>query len=295
AIDGINPHEKGFDYARCGGVTTVCVAPGSANPVGGAVTTIKTAGDVVDEMIVKKFVGVKAAFGENPKRVGRELKRAPWTRMSTAAQLRSALNGARNYMKKKKPRDVDLAHETIIPVLKRQLPLRVHAHRADDIATAVRIAEEFNVRIVLEHGTESHKIAGWLAKKNIPVIAGPGLGTPTKIESRDLTFKGLRVLDEAGVFFSITTDHPVVGIHSLLLCAIMATKEGIDEATALRAVTVNSAKILGIDRRVGSLEKGKDADVVVFSGDPFDARSRVEKTVINGDVVFDAARDQTPF
>jgi imidazolonepropionase-like amidohydrolase len=302
AIDAINPDEKGFEYARCGGVTTVCVTPGSANPVGGLATAIKTCGKVVDEMVIKEKVGVKAAFGENPKRVGRELNRAPYTRMSTAACLRAALVSARNYIankewarkKNKKMPDVDLANETLEPVLKRRLPLRVHAHRADDIVTAVRIAEEFGVRMVFEHGTEAHKIADWLATKKIPVVAGPALGTPSKIETQGLTFKALKKLDEAGVLYSITTDHPVVGIHVLLMCAIMAVKEGLSEAKALEAVTINPAKILGLEKRVGSLEAGKDADLVIFSGDPFDARSLVEKTIIDGKVVFDADTADTP-
>lgn len=303
AIDGINPFDKGFEYARCGGVTTVAVAPGSANPVGGAVTAIKTSGKVVDDMVIKNPVGIKAAFGENPKRVGRDQKRTPWTRMSTAALLRRALVKAQNYIKNKewaaknneRPPDRDLACESLIPVLRKELPLRVHAHRADDIATAVRIAEEFDINIVIEHGTEAYKIADWLSKKNIPVVAGPALGTPTKIETQGLTFKALKILKDAGILFAITTDHPVVGIHYLLLCAIMGIKQGLDEQSALEAITVNPAKILGIDDRVGSLEVGKDADILIVGGDPFDIRSHIEKTMINGEIVFDIDKDEPPF
>ncbi len=303
AIDAINPLERGFQYARCGGVTTVGVAPGSANPIGGAVTAIKTFGSVIDDMVVKNPVGVKAALGENPKRVGREFKRAPFTRMSTAAYVRSTLVKAQNYMndctwaksRKKKMPDRDLTVENFVPVLQRKIPLRMHAHRADDIATAVRIAEEFNINIVIEHGTEAHKIAAWLAGKNIPVVAGPTIGTPTKVETQARSFKTLKNLDQAGILFSITTDHPFNAIQYLLLSAILAVKEGLDAQSALRAITINPAAILGLDDRIGSLEPGKDADVVIFSGDPFDARSRVVKTIINGEVVFDADRDETPF
>jgi imidazolonepropionase-like amidohydrolase len=303
AMDGLNPMEKGFVYARCGGVTTAAVAPGSANPLGGAVTVIKTSGSVVDEMIIKELAGIKAAFGENPKFVGRDLRRAPVTRMSTAAFLRTALVKARNYVKnrdwavrkKDKPPDRDLFNESLVPVLERRIPLRVHAHRADDIATAVRIAEEFNIRIVLEHGTEAYLIADWIKDKGVPIIAGPALGTPTKIETQALSFKALKVYQEKGIRFAITTDHPFNGIQYLLLCAIMGVREGLTESDALRAITISPARILGLEKRVGSLEPGKDADLVVMSGDPFDARSKVEKTFINGQVVFDLERDGTPF
>jgi imidazolonepropionase-like amidohydrolase len=303
AIDGINPQDKGFEYARCGGVTTVTVAPGSANPIGGVVTAIKTSGKVVDDMVVKERVGIKAAFGENPKRVGHEQKRTPWTRMSTAALLRSGLVRAQNYMKniewaskkKEKMPDRDLASESLIPVLKKELPLRVHAHRADDIATAVRVAREFDIDIVIEHGTEAHKIADWLGSMNIPIVTGPALGTPSKIETQSLTFKALKILKDAGILFAIMTDHPVVGIHHLLLCAIMGIREGLDEQSAIEAVTINPAKILGLADRLGSIEAGKDADIIIFSGNPFDVRSRVEKTLINGEIVFDADKSATPF
>jgi len=303
AVDGLNPREKGFEYARCGGVTTAAVAPGSANPLGGVVTVVKTTGTVADEMIIKEVAGIKAAFGENPKFVGRDLKRAPWTRMSTAAFLRTALVKSQNYLKnrawaaRKKDRtpDRDLLCESLIPVLERRIPLRVHAHRADDIVTAIRIAEEFNVRIVFEHGTEAYTIIDWFKRKKIPVVAGPALGTPTKVETQALSFKALKVYQDAGVLFAITTDHPFSGIQYLLLCAIMGVREGLSEADALRAVTINPARILGLDNRLGSLERGKDADLVIMSGDPFDARSRVEKTIINGSVVFDLEKDGTPF
>jgi imidazolonepropionase-like amidohydrolase len=223
--------------------------------------------------------------------------------MSTAAFLRTALVKARNYVKnrdwavrkKYKPPDRDLFNESMVPVLERRIPLRVHAHRADDIATAVRIAEEFNIRIVLEHGTEAYLIADWIKDKGVPIIAGPALGTPTKIETQALSFKALKVYQEKGIRFAITTDHPFNGIQYLLLCAIMGVREGLTESDALRAITISPARILGLEKRVGSLEPGKDADLVVMSGDPFDARSKVEKTFINGQVVFDLERDGTPF
>lgn len=303
AVDGLNPREKGFEYARCGGVTTAAVAPGSANPLGGAVTVVKTIGTVVDEMVVKELAGIKAAFGENPKFVGRDLKRAPWTRMSTAAFLRAALVKTQNHLKnrawaarkKDRPPDRDLLCESLIPVLERRIPLRVHAHRADDIVTAVRIAEEFDVRMVFEHGTEAYTIIDWFKRKKIPVVAGPALGTPTKVETQALSFKALKVYQDNGVLFAITTDHPFSGIQYLLLCAIMGVREGLSETDALRAVTISPARILGLEKRLGSLERGKDADIIIMSGDPFDARSRVEKTIINGEVAFDLEKDGTPF
>ncbi len=303
AIDGINPYDKGFEYARAGGVTTCGVAPGSANPIGGSVCAIKTAGKIVDEMIVKNPVGIKIAFGENPKYTGMERKRTPYTRMGVAALIREALTKALNYKKNlewskkkdEKPPDKDLFCESLIPVIERKIPLRAHAHRADDIATAIRIAKEFNLKIVIEHGTEAHLIADFIAKEGVPVLLGPTMGTPSKIETQKLTFKAAKILRDAGVKFGIITDHDVIGIHYLLMCATLAVKEGLDEDTALRAITLTPAEILGINDRVGSIKEGKDADIVIMSGEPFDVRSKVEKTIINGKIVFDIEKDKTPW
>lgn len=303
AIDGINPLEKGFLYARAGGITTVVSTPGSANVIGGIACAIKTCGNVIDEMVIKERVGLKVAFGENPKRVAAEKKRDPLTRMGVAALLRDALVQAQNYIeiqkwakkKKEKPPERNLKLENLTYVLRKEIPLRAHAHRSDDIATAVRIAEEFDIDLIIEHGTEAYKIADWLSKKKVPVITGPALGTPTKIETQNVTFKSPKILKDAGIKFTITTDHNVVPINSLILCAIMATKEGLDPEDALRAVTQNPAEILGLGDRIGSIEVGKDADIIILSSDPLDARSKVELTFINGKVVFDIKKEKTPF
>lgn len=293
AIDAVNPEDKGFEDARENGITAVLTGPGSANVIGGEQIVIKTAGRVVDSMVVKNPAGLKVAFGENPKRVYQAQKKTPSTRMATAALLRENLVKAQNYMKKlergkedpdKEP-DRDLKMESLVRVLKGEIPLRAHAHRADDIMTAVRIAEEFNVKIVIEHCTEGHKIADELAKRGIPAVVGPSLTARVKVELKDRTFKTPGILAKAGVTVALMTDHPVIPVHYLPLSAALAVRDGMDEEEALKAITINPARICGVDDRLGSLEKGKDADIVVFDRWPLDVNARVKWVIIDGKIV----------
>jgi imidazolonepropionase-like amidohydrolase len=294
AIDAINPADVGFRDALAGGVTTVVTGPGSANIIGGEMAALKTHGTVVDDMIVRFPAGLKAALGENPKRsYGRE-KKAPATRMASAAILREALVRGQEYIKKAstdtagqvKVFEKDLKMEALARVLKREVPLRVHAHRADDIMTAVRIAREFQVDLVIEHCTEGHMVAGKLAELGIPAIIGPVITNRAKVEMQGLALHTARVLSEAGVRFAIMTDHPVVPIQYLAFSAAMTVRGGLTADAALRAVTIDAAKILRLERRLGSLEPGKDADFVVMDRHPFDMFCRVEQVFINGVKVY---------
>ncbi|MET3696781.1 imidazolonepropionase-like amidohydrolase [Bacillus oleivorans] len=290
AIDGLNPGESGFADARRFGVTTVQVMPGSANVIGGEMLVLKTAGHVVDDMIVREPSGLKAAFGENPKRVHGPKGKMPNTRMGTAAVLREQLIKAQNYINKQEREehvDRDLSLENISKVLKREIPLRVHAHRADDIVTVLRLKREFGFDLTIEHCTEGHHIAEFIAKhSDVRVSVGPTMSSRSKVELADKGWHTLGALAEAGVPFSITTDHPVVGIEHLMTSVILAVKNGVSEELALQAVTLNAARHLGVDDRVGSIEAGKDADFAVWNGDPFDLRNKVEMTIINGEVVY---------
>ncbi|KAB2336653.1 amidohydrolase family protein [Cytobacillus depressus] len=286
AIDGINPQEAGFADARKAGVTTVQIMPGSANVIGGEMVTLKTVGNVVDEMIIREPSGMKAATGENPKRFHGEKGRMPITRMGVAAKLREELIKAQNYLQgESKERKLGL--ENLVKVLKKEIPLRVHAHRADDIATVLRIKREFDINLTIEHCTEGHQIADFIAKHDVRVSVGPTMSTKSKIELADKGWHTILALVNAGVPVSITTDHPVVGIEYLITSAIHAVKNGLSEQQALQAITLNAAKHLGVEDRVGSIESGKDADFVIWDGDPFDQRSSVLQTFIDGNVVYD--------
>ncbi|WP_150460726.1 amidohydrolase [Nesterenkonia ebinurensis] len=283
ALDAINPVEVGFDDALAGGVTTVNVNPGSANPIGGLTVAIKTHGAVVDEMVLRSPSGLKAALGENPKRVYGEQNKTPSTRLGTALTLRKAFAEARKWADKPADeRPADLVSEALIQVLNREIPWRQHCHRADDIATAIRIADEFGYELVLDHGTEAYKLADRLAERGIPVLCGPLIVARSKVEVRDRTPRGPGILAKAGVKVSIITDHPVVPIDFLIHQAALAVKEGLDPAEALRAITINPAEVLGVADRVGSLEQGKDADLVLWEGDPLDTRNRALRTWIEG-------------
>ncbi|MGB9680528.1 MAG: amidohydrolase [Thermoanaerobacteraceae bacterium] len=294
AIDGINPMDKYFEEAYQAGVTTAVTGPGSANVIGGQFAAIKTYGKRIDNMIIKEPVAIKIAFGENPKSVYHEQHKMPSTRMAVAALLRQELIKAQEYMEKmekagsdpdKKP-ERDLGLEAMVKVLKREIPLKAHAHRADDIFTAIRIAKEFNVDITLDHCTEGHLIADELVKENAKVIVGPSLSERSKIELLNLTFKTPGILSRAGLLVAIMTDHPVIPLNYLSLCAALAVKDGMEEMEALKAVTINPAKIIGIDDRVGSLKNGKDADIVVYDGFPLDIKSKVKYVFINGEIVY---------
>jgi imidazolonepropionase-like amidohydrolase len=294
AIDAINPFEQGFDDALRGGITSVNVNPGSGNPIGGLTVALKTYGRRVDEMVMRSPSGLKSALGENPKRVYGEQSTTPSTRLGVALVLRRAFTAARAHqVALARSENADgppvaghLVHEALIQVLTREIPWRQHAHRADDIATAVRIAEEFGYELVLDHGTESYLVADVLAARSIPVLYGPMIVSRSKVEVRRRNPAAPGLLDRAGVAVSIITDHPVVPIEYLITQASLAVKEGMDRAAALRAVTINPAQVLGVSDRVGSLEPGKDADVVLWSGDPLDFFSRALQVWIDGQEVY---------
>ncbi len=291
AVDAINPREQGFDDALMGGVTTVNVNPGSGNPIGGQGVALKTYGRYVDEMVLRNPTGVKSALGENPKRVYGEQKKTPSTRLGVALVLRRAFAAARSYQARVgaaegKPVDADLVSETLVRVLDREIPWRQHCHRADDIATALRLADEFGYRLVLDHGTESYLLADLLAEKQVPVLYGPLIVSRSKVEVRERSLRAPGILDRAGVEVSIITDHPVVPIEYLITQVALAVREGMDRDAALRAVTLNPARVLGVEDRVGSITPGKDADVVLWSGDPLALSSRVLRTFVDGVQVY---------
>lgn len=292
ALDAINPHEIGFDDALAHGVTTVNVNPGSANPIGGLTVALKTFGSVVDDMVLRSPSGLKAALGENPKRIYGEQKKTPNTRLGVALTLRKAFSEAREWAAKPADeRGTDLVSEALAQVLNREIPWRQHCHRADDIATAIRIADEFGYDLVLDHGTEAYKLADRIAARKIPVLCGPMIVSRSKVEVRDRTPRAPGLLARAGVKVSIITDHPVVPIDFLINQASLAVREGMQETEALKAVTINPAEVLGVADRVGSLEQGKDADLVLWSGDPLDTRNRALRTWVSGREVY--AYDQT--
>ena len=277
AIDAINPMDEGLSEALKAGVTCAVTGPGSANVVGGTFCAIKLFGKRVDKMIVKDPVAMKAAFGENPKRVYGSKQQSPVTRMATAAILRALLYKARDYEEKwaayergeaeKKP-DFDLQLEAMRPVIRKEIPLKAHAHRADDIFTALRIAKEFDLDITLDHCTDGALIADELAEEGRPVLVGPSLGSKSKIELANKSFETPGILARAGLKTAIITDAPVIPLAHLPLCAGLAVRAGMDEEDAWKAVTINPAEIAGIADRVGSLAPGKDADIAVFRGNP---------------------------
>ncbi|NLM06433.1 MAG: amidohydrolase [Tissierellia bacterium] len=294
AIDAINPFDINFKEAVQGGVTTVHTGPGSANVIGGSFVILKPWGNRIDDMVIKNPSAMKIAFGENPKRVYSGLKKSPSTRMATASILRNTLFKAREYLRKKEAAkeekdmpDFNLQYEALIPVLKKEIPLKAHAHRADDIFTSIRIAKEFDVKITLDHCTEGHLIADHLAKEGLPALVGPTFGERSKVELKNKTFETPKVLYDAGVLFSIITDSPVIPLEHLALCAGLAHNAGLPHQEALNAITINAAKIIGMDDRLGSITKGKDADIVIHDGDPLkDVTWKVYLTMIDGEVVY---------
>jgi imidazolonepropionase-like amidohydrolase len=291
AIDSINPMDEAFDLAIRGGVTTACTGPGSANVVGGTFVAIKLHGKRVDDMIVKNPIAMKCAFGENPKRCyGQAGKKAPMTRMGTASLLRELLFKTKRYLQDKedgKNPGFDMKLEAMIPVIKGELPLKAHAHRADDIFTSIRIAKEFGVGITLDHCTDGALIAEELAKEGLPAFVGPSLGSKTKIELKNKSFTTPAVLHAAGVPFSIITDAPVIPLQYLPMCAGLAVSAGLDAEEAWRAITINPAQQIGIADRVGSLEPGKDGDVVIWTGDPLTTvGAEAAVTILNGVIVY---------
>lgn len=287
AIDAINPMDRSFVEAYENGVTCVCTGPGSANVIGGQFVTIKTKGKRIDDMIVQQTAAMKVAFGENPKRCYNAKKQAPSTRMAIAAILREYLLKTKNYIEnKEKNSSFDMKLESLIPVVKGELNVKAHAHRVDDIFTAIRIAKEFGLKMTLEHCTEGHLIAEELAKEGFSAIVGPSFGTRGKVELKEKTFETPAALHKAGVKIALMTDHPVIPLHHLPLCAALAVRSGLDEETALKAITINPAEILGISHKVGSLQVDKDADIVVFDKHPFDIQAKTTCVLIDGEIVF---------
>ena len=291
AIDGINPFDPCMKMAAKAGVTCFATGPGSSNSIGGTFAAIKPVGTRVDNMIVKFPVAMKCAFGENPKRCYQ--KQGISSRMTNAAKIREALNKAKVYKAKieaagddaSKLPAYDQKSEALIPVLNHEIPLKAHAHQANDIFTAIRIAKEFGVGLTLEHVTEGHMIVDELAKENLPLAVGPTFGHASKFELQNKTWETPGIFAKAGCHVSIITDAPVTPLHYLPLCAGLAIKAGMDEYDALRAVTINPAEHIGIADRVGSLEEGKDADVVIVDGCPFDVTGVIKHVLINGEEV----------
>ncbi|MFA9558401.1 amidohydrolase [Evansella sp. AB-rgal1] len=288
ALDGINPTERGFQDAREHGVTTVQIMPGSANVIGGEMVVLKTVGNIVDDMLLRSPSGMKGAYGENPKRVYSAKKVSPVTRMGVAALMRQTFMQAQDYLAKKESGELkerNLRMEQLLPVLRKEMPLRTHAHRADDILTSLRIAREFDIEVTIEHCTEGHQIAEYIAESGVMVSVGPTMSTRSKVELADKGYHTLIELEKYKVPFSITTDHPVIGIEYLTTSAANAVKFGLRESSAFKALTSQAARHLGVEKRVGSLEKGKDADLVVWSEHPFHAYTKVVETVVNGATV----------
>ena len=290
AIDAINPMDAAFDDAVRAGITCAMVGPGSSNVVGGQFAVIKTKGRCIDDLIVKAPAAMKVAFGENPKVNFSGMGKSPCTRMAIAAMLREELFEAREYLRKKEEGGEnftpDFEKECWIPVLKREIPLKAHVHRADDIFTAIRIAKEFDLDMTLDHCSEGHLIAEKVAESGFPAILGPDLSSRSKIEVQNMAFKTAGVLNHAGVKTAITTDHPVSLIQSLPLCAGLACKSGLPLEQAYLSITYYPAQILGVTDRVGSLENGKDADIAIFSGNPMESFTETLYTILEGEVIY---------
>jgi imidazolonepropionase-like amidohydrolase len=296
ALDGINPLDMAFGDARQYGITTICVLPGSGNVIGGWGVVLKTVGTILDDMIIPGGkAGLKAAFGENPKVVYSEQKKCPSTRMGTALVMREAWVKALEYKRKlelgkkdkEKMPERDLGMEALLEVLDGKETLRCHAHNAYDIVTAIRIAHEFGYKLTLEHCTEGHLITEFLAREKIYCSIGPSAGHRSKVELREMKYATCGILEKAGIKLTITTDAPVISIQYLPNCAGWAIRDGMSEAGALRAITINPAEVLGLAKRKGSIEVGKDADLGLWDGLPFDATSSCDLTMIEGGIVWE--------
>lgn len=294
AIDGIDPMDESLKLARNAGVTTVCTGPGSANVLGGTFAVTKTVGTRIDHMVIRAEAAMKCAFGENPKRCYQN--KSDSCRMTTAAILREALAKAKRYAEKldaagddfaKKPA-YDMKLEALLPVIRGEMPLKAHVHKANDIFTAIRIAEEFGVKLTLEHVTEGHLVVEELAHCGYPMAVGPTMSHPSKVETANKSWATPGILARAGCQVSIITDHSVTGQEYLPLCAGFAVKAGMDPFQALQAITLNPAKHIGVADRVGSLEIGKDADIVVTDGSPFELQTQVKTVLIDGKIVMSA-------
>ena len=297
AIDAINSMDAAFDDAVRAGITAAMIGPGSSNVVGGQFALLKTKGRRVDDLIIKAPAAMKIAFGENPKVNYSGQGKSPSTRMAVAAMLRQELSEAQDYLERKENAtekgeyfQKDFTKECWIPVLEKEIPLKAHVHRTDDIFTAIRIAKEFGLRMTLDHCSEGHLIAEELAKEGFPAIVGPDLTSRNKIEVQNMSFKTPGVLNQAGVMIAITTDHPVSQIQSLPLCAGLAVKAGLPLEEGYKALTLYPAIICGVDDRMGSLEVGKDANIAIFDGNPMEVFTRTLYTIIDGEIVYDASK-----
>lgn len=288
-LDGTNPFDVAFSETRSAGVTSVVISPGSANPIGGQMSLIKTVGNTIDEMMVEPFIAMKFAFGENPKRVYNGRNQTPVTRMGTASLIREALQKARDYYnaleksktdKDAKKPDFNMNHEALIPLFEKTAQAHMHAHRADDIATAIRIAEEFDINYVLVHATEAHLIPEITADKKM--ILGPLFTDRSKPELRNLSAKAPKIMKDHGASFAMTTDHPVVHLSYIKHIALICIDQGLTPIDALKTITIDAAKVIGFDHKIGSIKAGKDADLVVLSGEYFDYTTKVETVFING-------------
>jgi imidazolonepropionase-like amidohydrolase len=285
ALDAVNPEDEGLEDAVGGGVTAIIATPGSENVIGGQSVAFKTRGRIIDDMVLRQPAGVKIAFGENPIKLYGGKQQLPSTRMTVAGIIRENLAAAADYAKKP-PAERNLRLEVLVKVLRGELPLRAHAHAADDIMTALRIAAEFGLTITLEHATAGHKVADAIAARGIPAAIGPSITARVKVELRDRTYRTPAILHAAGVKVALITDHPFLPIGGLRLEAGLAVREGLPYDAALRAITLNPAEIIGVADRVGSIEAGKDADLVVFDGDPFAVATKVKQVFINGETVY---------
>lgn len=297
AVDAINTMDAAFDDAVRAGITSAMIGPGSSNVVGGQFAFVKTMGRRIDDLIVKAPAAMKVAFGENPKVNYSGQNKSPATRMAIAGMLRRELSRAVSYARQKEESarkgdafEEDFSMECWLPVLRGEIPLKAHVHRVDDIFTAIRVAKEFGLRMTLDHCSEGHLIAEELAAEGFPAIVGPDLASRSKIEVQNMAFKTVGVLNHAGVLTAITTDHPVSLIASLPLCAGLAVKSGLAMEEGYRAITINAARICGVEKRVGSLEVGKDADIAVFSGNPMEVFTRTLYTIIDGRIVYEAEK-----
>lgn len=295
AVDAINTMDAAFDDAVRAGITSAMVGPGSSNVVGGQFAFLKTKGRRIDDLIVRAPAAMKVAFGENPKVNYSGQGKSPSTRMAIAGMLRQELFEAREYFRRKEKAKADgetfredFTKECWIPVLRREIPLKAHVHRVDDIFTAVRIAREFGLNVTLDHCSEGHLIAEELAAEGFPAIVGPDLASRSKIEVQNMAFKTVGILNKAGVMTAVTTDHPVSLIQSLPLCAGMAVKAGLDLEEGYRSITIYPARICGVDDRVGSLEVGKDADIAIYTGNPMEVFTETLYTIIDGQIVYDS-------
>lgn len=293
AVDGINPQDESVRLAREGGVTCVAAGPGSSNVLGGTFTVYKTAGKRIDDMVIKEKAAMKCAFGENPKRCYKD--KEIYSRMTTASKLRVMREKTKEYLAKKEAAGEDISKkpaydarlEALIPVIQGEMPLKAHAHQANDIYTAIRIAKEFQLRLTIDHCTDGSLIAEDLAKEGYPVAVGPTFGHATKFELKNKSFRTPGDLARAGCQVSIITDSPVIPQQYLALCAGLAVKSGMDDFDALKAITIHAAKHIGVETRVGSLEVGKDGDFVIAQGNPMVSDTKIQYVLIDGEIVYE--------